>query len=78
MENLYINWRGILFVIVFLFISFQLLKNGFKWMIESHVIAKTSLPADISVQGYLYWIGMGLKTIFWLIFLFLAFFLEKV
>ena len=78
MENLYINWRGILFIVVFIFIGVQLLKNGSMWMIESRVIAKTTLPADISVQGYLYWIGMGLRTIFWLIFLFLAFFLEKV
>jgi len=78
MENLYINWRGILFIIVFILISIQLLKNGLKWMIESRVIERISLPADISVQGYLYWIGLGLRTIFWLIFLFLAFFLEKV
>jgi hypothetical protein len=77
MENLYINWKAIIGIIGFIIIGYRLLLTMLRWTIETKVIAKVKKPADITVQGYLYWIGRGIQSIFWLIVMFLWFFVQR-
>ena len=77
MVDLYINWRGIISIISILLIMQRLVLSMLRWTIETRVIAKVKIPAEITVQGYLYWIGRGVQSIFWLIALFIWFLVQK-
>jgi hypothetical protein len=78
MENLVINWKMIICVIILILVSLRLLVSFKRWSIETNVIKKVKVPSEITVQGYLYWIGSGLNSIFWLIVLFMSFYVMRV
>jgi len=77
MENLVINWKMIIQIITLLLVSLRLLVSFKRWSIETNVITKVKVPTEITVQGYLYWIGSGLNSIYWLIVLFMTFYIIR-